>query len=359
MKARNNYSSYFDNNVEDEDLHTDEEGYTPVKNKRKNKSASASVTSTPVQRTVSAVPNAPVKSDESYLDSSTLTPTKLNFETPTVTPQKSSTSNEAPNAPKKSRRNLDALGDTVAQPNFTEQPKRDNQSVTSSRKRVYNKSVHFEREPEPEKPVEKPISLNDSELFPTLGAVTTEPKKISIWNVFNPTVLPTNQPVVIKPKVYKQVQPVVNKTSTVSSNTHYNSRDESDDNQTHSEEEYDSDEIEYEEPEEDSDVVYARELYQKRDALESQIVFVKRNYNRYNREHVKFLHQLEKDLFEVDEEILRHEDLENELDKIYHTSYYQEPSLLEQFKIKRQKEEDKRMEPIRVREFLNMLNETK
>jgi hypothetical protein len=208
------------------------------------------------------------------------------------------------------------------------------------------------KEPEVKKP--EPVNMNDSELFPTLGAVSTEAKKVSVWNVFNPTLMMANQnkPVSVVPKTISKTtiqKPVLN-----SSNTQYSETEDTDQEYDEDEEYYEDDN--YEEMEEDSEVVYWREMYQKRDQLIDDIRFVKRNMDRYNGQHVRFLRQLQQEIADVEDEIYRNECLDNELEKIYGPSYFNQKSLYDEMKEKRDREARENKSKQSTEDFLKSIN---
>ena len=206
------------------------------------------------------------------------------------------------------------------------------------------------KEPEVKKP--EPINTNDSELFPTLGSVSTEAKKVSVWNVFNPTLMMVaqNKPVSVATKTIPKT--TVEKPVVKSSNLEYSETEHSDDEYAE-DEYYDED---YEEMEEDSEVVYWREMYQKRDQLIDDIRFVKRNMDRYNGQHVRFLRQLQQEIANVEDEIYRNECLNNDLEKIYGPSYFNYPSLYDEMKEKRDREYRENNSRQSTEEFLKSIN---
>jgi hypothetical protein len=126
MKARNNFNSNLNTGSKDNQVNNDD--FTPVRNKR-NKTGGA---------TTDTVPDAPQKASGSVSGTvsdptmdvyTNLTPTNLTFDS---TPQKNETMHVISGAPKKSRRNLDALGESIPQPTF------DDTNNTNTNTRTYN-----------------------------------------------------------------------------------------------------------------------------------------------------------------------------------------------------------------------------
>ena len=208
-----------------------------------------------------------------------------------------------------------------------------------------------------EKEKEKKINVNDTESFPTLGndnlfvpaVVKTENNKASVWNVFNPNLVGVKT-------VEKKAQPklivkqqVVNKPIIVTNN--YSDDEYSEDYSEEQSEEANNYENEMEE---DSDVVYKRELYQKRYDTIDQILYVKKNIDFYDINHLKFLKQLQSELYQLDDEIYRTEQLDNELERIYGPSYFNESLYDDAVKKRKEAEENKRNEE-KSKEFLRMM----
>jgi hypothetical protein len=396
MKARNNYNDgfsteYFDSNQIDGD------DFTPVNNKKKSVSSIV----------------APKKEQQSIdisLDQSTVSQ-KLNFEI--FTPTKPPVDDGWTNAPKKSRRNLDALGENITQPVFENKQfknesvvlgnKRNNRELSGLEEEIlqsqqqkntksgrnldlfgeqimqeqnirnekfakhenYKKHSYQRYEYPPEPVVEKKeinVNMNDSDLFPTLGKSAVDVKKLSVWNVFNPTVLVKNEtPVVKQTPNFKLVEKSMEPNTTVLNNStqnYYDNGDDEDDDQEY----YNEDEEEYEyEEDEDSDIVYMREKYYKRDEILDNIQFVKNNFNKQNIDHVRFLHQLECELANIEDEIYRFEDLENEMENIYGPYYRNPPSLLDEAKRRHEEAENeaKLKDPGTWKEFFRMLETVK
>lgn len=390
MKARNNYNDgfstdYFDSNQIDGD------DFTPVNNKKKS-----------VKKEQQSV--------DISLDQSTVAQ-KLDFDI--FTPTKQPTDDGWTNAPKKSRRNLDALGENITQPVIENKQfkneslvfgnKRNNRELSGLEEEIlqsqqkknpksgrnldlfgeqimeeqnirnekfakrenYKKHSYQKYEYAPEPVIEKKeinVNTNDSDLFPTLGKSTVDVKKLSVWNVFNPTVLVKNDsPVVKQTPTFKLVEKKIDTNPTVLNNSTQNYYDNEDDTD---QEYYNEDEEEYEdeyEEDEDSDIVYIREKYYKRDELVDNIQFVKKNFNKRNIDHVRFLHQLECELANIEDEIYRFEDLENEMENIYGPYYRNPPSLLDEAKRRHEEAENeaKLKDPGTWKEFFKMLETVK
>lgn len=414
MKARNNISSYFDFADDDVDRHSDEEFTTPVKRGKNNKNtpvapikASHDVkheqpSFSPVKFSFENI-DSPVKSPQYFdgPDSIFRTPTKsVSVSNLPDAPKKTLTQNnfsstslpEAPNfndAPKR-RRNLDALGSDIKDDKEKEVHKEskrrvnDSDSYTKSRdvseleQKILNSEVGsqnsnpFEKitkkpawgkkekhfvptfvAPEPE--VKKPdvVNMEDPDLFPTLGNLK-ETKKVSVWSVFNPNLMmssSTKQVVISAPKIQPKTinKPIVMNDNQYSENE--NSDDENDDDY-HDDESY----SEYEEMEEDSEAIYWREIYEKRDQLIDDIRFVKRNLDRYNVQHIRFLRQMQTELADIEDEIYRNESLNNELEQIYGPSYFNYPSLYDEMKEKRDRENRENKSKQSTEEFLKSIN---
>lgn len=405
MKARNNCNDSFVNDYLDSN-HLDGDNFTPVNNKKK--------------RFESLAPNQLKSAPESTLspDKSNVSK-KLNFDIftpdkemkPTIleTPVREETTETwVPVAPKKSRRNLDALGETVSQPIFensnkrqlisatpmrelsgleqdilrSQNPRRDLSKlgdIVESEQRVQRekqeqfmkRAPRYEKhqvheEPVPEKQVT--VNMDDSTLFPTLGSSVNEIKKVSVWNVFNPTLLQAKDDVqddkTIPKVVLKRTTSNIPKSVSVYNSSHvYNSspvyNSDEDDDEDYEDAEDDEDDEDYE----DSEEAYMREKYYKRDELLDNIEFVKEHFNKRNRDHVRFLRQLECELADIEDEIYRYEDLENEMEKIYGPNYRNQPSLLDE-EIRRREHEDaeieaKRKDPEAWKEFFRILETVK
>ena len=76
-----------------------------------------------------------------------------------------------------------------------------------------------------------------------------------------------------------------------------------------------------------------------------------------------YLHQLEYELVNIEDEIYRFEDLENEMEKIYGPNYRNQSSLLDDENRKRVSNDDeleaKRTNPEKWKEFFKMLESVK
>jgi len=252
---------------------------------------------------------------------------------------------------KQARRNIDALGESD-KPMFEKSRKKENRYVP---KELYG----LEYDISPVKQVEKIVNINDSESFPTLNKATTDVKKVSVWNVFNPILAEQNDkpiqiksvPVVIEKAVQK---PVDNKT-TVNTNYVYNTDEEI---YTSEDDDYDEEDDDYEQ-EEDAEITFMREKYYKRDELLYDIQIVKEKFNKRNIDHVKFLNKLEFDLATVEDEIYRYEELENEMERIYGPFHNNPSSLLDDYKRKEAEREAVEINPQKFEEFMKMLNSVK
>ena len=413
MKARNNFNSYLNTGSEDNQVNNDD--FTPVRNKRNKTAQDTSMIST------STPPNAPQKASEKASEKVTenvydksmdeylnVTPTNLTFDS---TPLKE-TIPVISDAPKKSRRNLDALGESIPQPRFDDTnnntnntntrtynnvSRRDmsgleeeilrsqNKSTTNEgdsqngrngrydqngrngRNGYQNRRQVYQPEPQPEKEKEQVLpSMNDSELFPTLGfSKSTEQKKISVWSVFNPNLMVSKEKEVIKTNPSEKQKNTSTNNGTNPSTNDVTFYDVPNINGNNSEEEYsytyneEYDESYEDDPEEDSEQAYIRELYDTKYDLDSKLEFLKKTYNKNNRQHVIFKHQLEDELADIEHKIQLNDDLNTELDNIYAMSYYQEPSPYEKDKEKRKMEEYMKSEANRTSDFFKMLASVK
>jgi hypothetical protein len=206
--------------------------------------------------------------------------------------------------------------------------------------------------------------MNDSELFPTLGfSKSTEQKKVSVWNVFNPNLMASKEVIKTEPSEKQKSTDTnnVTKNGTNSSTFQevvYNNGDNSEEEYSYTyNEEYDES---YEDDEyEDSEIAYCRELYATKYDLESKLEFLQKTYNKNNRQHILFKHQLEDELADIEDKIQHNDDLNTELDRIYGFSYYQEPSPYEKDKEKRKMEEYNKGEANRTDDFFKMLASVK
>jgi len=417
MKARNNFNSNLNTGSEDNQVNNDD--FTPVRNKR-NKTGEATTVHDNVPNAPQKVPEkGTVPGNDPTMDEYTnLTPTSLTFDS---TPLKKETTQVISGAPKKSRRNLDALGESISQPRFDDTNNTNTNTNTNTRTynnvsrrdmsgleeeilRSQNTSMPDERddhnrnfnnhnpnqngrndrngrngrndrngyqdrrqpryqpEPEPEPKKEQVLpSMNDSELFPTLGfSKSTEQKKVSVWSVFNPNLMASKEKEVIKTDPSEK-QKSTDTNSGTNNGTFYGTYDTVYRNADNSEEEYsytyneEYDESYEDDQDEDSEQVYIRELYTTKYDLESKLEFLQKTYNKNNRQHVLFKHQLEDELADIENKIQQNDDLNTELDRIYAISYYQEPSPFERDKENRKMEEYNNGEASRTDDFFKML----
>ena len=340
MKARNNYNDGLTNDYQGSNYY-DVDNFTPVNKKKRSEMLVA----------------------------------------PNLSSNKEETEENMDIVHKRLRRNLNALGETVSQPILetspvrkqnilqSHRPKRDlsklgddienEQRIQYEKQEKFPKRVnHYQKYSVPEKPIpQKPVDLNNSSLFPSLGNSLVEIKKISAWNVFNPTLLQTEDksiPKLVEKKI-KISRPVNNSVSVNNSvvvnsvlvnsvlvnsvlvNSDSEDYDDSNDYDNYIEE--DDAENNDEEDTEDSEEAYMREQYYKHDQLLDDIEYVKKNYNKYNKDHVRFLHQLECDFAEIEDEIYRYQQLENEMEKNYGPYYRNQSSILDEKK--RIEEEEK------------------
>jgi len=252
---------------------------------------------------------------------------------------------------KQSRRNIDALGESD-KPMFEKSRKKENRYVPRELSGLeYNTSQVKE--------VEKTIDVNDSELFPTLNKGTTDIKKVSVWNVFNPIITEQNsKPIQIKSVpivIEKPVQKLVESKTPVNSGYVYNPDEEI---YTSEDEYYDEEDDDYEQ-EEDLEITYMREKYYKREELLYNIQTVKEKFNKRNIAHVKFLNKLERDLATIEDEIYRYEELENEMERIYGPFYNKPSSLLDDYKRRQDEKEAAEFNPQKFADFMKMLNSVK
>jgi hypothetical protein len=367
MKARNNFNSLIDSNFDDNFNSDDNSDFTPVKNKKKRQEVSA-----------------PIKPLFKQVEDSNPIPTKLTFEN-TPTKQDNIPVTNVLEAPRKNRRNLEALGESISQPNFEEpfNKKQNNRSNENSNRDMsgleieilknenkfnqnknnnsYQKNNNYHSQVEKPKAVPLP-NINNSELFPTLAAnISVEPKKVTVWNIFNPNVMISKEP---EEKKTAEVRKIIEINKSMENNQNSekiefiipNTYDSSDDEHHVVYHDNTDDSEDSNEMEEDSDVTHMRELYNKQEELEYKLEYMEKTYNKYNRYHVLLKHKLEDELFSVNEEIQYYDDIENELDKVYATSYYVEPSLYEMSRIRREKEEEAKREPERMKEFMRILS---
>lgn len=260
-----------------------------------------------------------------------------------------------------SRRNLDTFGKEIADEQHIKNEKFAKRENYKKRTNQYDNYRHM-----PEPVIEKKevnVNTNDSNLFPTLVKTTADIKKLSVWNVFNPTILEkNNEPIVIKQtQVTKLVEPINNQPS-IGTNILKQNKDEDDDDEDEYYE-YNSEDNDEEEDyeEEDEEIVYIREKYYKRDELINDIKFVKDKFNKKNIDHVRYLHQLECELANIEDEIYRFEDLENEMERIYGPYYRNQSSLFDDQKRIREEAEinAKRNDSNACKYFFRMLESVK
>jgi hypothetical protein len=253
---------------------------------------------------------------------------------------------------KQARRNIDALGESD-KPMFEKSRKKENRYVP-------RELSGLEYDISQVKEVEKTININDSESFPTLNKATTDIKKVSVWNVFNPILTEQNdKPIQIKSGpivIEKSVQKFVENKTTINNSYVYNSDEEI---HTSGDEYYEEEEDDYYEQEEDSEITYMREKYYKRDELLYNIQIVKEKFNKRNIDHVTFLNKLERDLATIEDEIYRYEELENEMERIYGPFYNNPSSLLDDYKRKQEEKEAAEINPQKFAEFIKILNSVK
>jgi len=208
---------------------------------------------------------------------------------------------------------------------------------------------------------EKPVKVNteDTQLFPTLNINNiAAPKKLSAWSTFKVDTLVER---IAQTEKDAETQKQLNiKMNLVNSNTNKDSTNEhvrnvyidSDGEEYYSDDDDEDDEEIYDETEMDSVDIYMREKYIKRDELYNNIRFVKSRFNKYNLDHINFLRRLQMEYANIDDEIYRHEEDENALEKEYGTGSY---SLYEEAKRKREEDEEKLKEPQKILDFLKML----
>ena len=226
--------------------------------------------------------------------------------------------------------------------------------------RVYNKPIEEKKE-------EANINVLDTELFPTLqGAENNNPiktSKLSVWNMTNhniTTVKPKLEPVPQVIDKNKLATPLKNTDFKLNNNNASYDDDDSYDSDEYMEEikenKYDNDIYN---DEDDDDLEYISDLMEKEIELTNNIEFVERTHDPRNNFHLKFLHQLERELVTVEDDIYRHKCLENELEKIYGPKHIPYKSLYDE-EVERREEEEKRIKSDKsVNPFLLQLNKLK
>jgi len=337
MKSINNIKSSI------EVYSDDDEGYTNVTNKR-NKS---SLKNQP-QRTT----ELPQRTTE--LPQRTTELPQRTAEQDTNMYKNVSFANEA----QKRGRDLSALGDDV-------QRSREiyNEKQESRQNRTRYQPAYLREEP---KVVEEKVikmNIDDATLFPTLNINNiVAPKKLSAWNTFKVDTLIEK---VAQTEKDAETQKQLNiKMNLSNSNTNKDLINESvrnvyvdsDGDEYYSDNNDEDDEEGYDDTEMDSLDIYMHEKYIKRDELYNNIRFVKSKFNKYNLDHINYLRRLQMEYATIDDEIYRHEQDENALEREYGSGSY---SLLDEAKRKREELEEKKKEPERVRDFLKMLASVK
>jgi len=324
MKSINNIKSDMQTYSDDDD------GYVNVTNKR-NKSSR-----------IIETPSRPVETASRPIE-----PPSRSIETQSHT----SSTAEAP----KRGRDLSALGDDVQRSREVY-----NERQESRQNRPRYQPAYLREEPKKE-PEEKFVKVNteDTQLFPTLNINNiAAPKKLSAWSTFKVDTLVEK---IAQTEKDAETQKQINiKMNLINSNTNKDLTNEhvrnvyvdSDGDEYYSDDDDEDDEETYDETEMDSVDIYMREKYIKRDELYNNIRFVKSRFNKYNLDHINFLRRLQMEYANIDDEIYRHEEDENTLEREYGTGSY---SLFEEAKRKREEDEEKLKEPQKILDFLKML----
>lgn len=337
MKSINNIKSDMQTYSDDDD------GYVNVTNKRNKSSRLIETPSKPFE-----TPSKPIE-----------TPSR-SIETPSRSIQAQPQSNVsfANEAPKRGR-DLSAFGDDVQRSREVY-----NEKQESRQNRPRYQPAYLREEPKKE-PEEKSVKINteDTQLFPTLNINNiAAPKKLSAWSTFKVDNLVEK---IAQTEKDAETQKQLNiKMNLTSSNTNKDSANEcvrntyvdSDGEEYYSDDDEEDDEERYDDIEMDSVDIYMREKYIKRDELYNNIRYVKSKFNKYNVDHINFLRRLQIEYANIDDEIYRHEEDENTLEREYGTGSY---SLFEEAKRKREEDEEKLKEPQKILDFLKMLASVK
>jgi hypothetical protein len=380
MKARSNIN-FMDTNYTDVDSYEDTNEFKIVSKKRtiKNEQVISPISKntdlSPISRHNDLSPISKYNDLSPTSKYNDLSPTYINSISDSSPTYINNISNESPI--KKSRRNLDAFKEDIAEDIAENNRKKLNKEQYTNNKQQYTNQQQANNYRSVQEKVNNTVTnvdVSNSTLFPTLGQTqANDTKKISVWNIFNPSLMSkndnfqndtsntqgaslNNKPQNNNSNVEKQVINKTNKQLIQVSNKDINFMDD-DEVSIESYEDYEY-EDEYED-EEDSEITYMREKWEKREQLLDDIDFVKMNYKKSNKMHVMFLHQLESELADIEDEIDRYEFLENELVQIYGPSYNDPYYVTDEIANKRKAEEEKINEKTKMQDFLKMLNSTK